>query len=299
MAAVVVFGSVNRDLVIITQRLPHPGETVSGQDFREFPGGKGANQAVAAARMGARTALIGALGADANGAAMRAFLQNEGIDLTALASLSDIPTGVALITVDARAQNTIVVSPGANAHVHAAMLPDGLLRRGDCLLAQFEVPMTASLAAFRLARAAGAFTMLNPAPMQPIPETLLALTDYLVLNETELAALTGIPAIAGAAAAEAAIHALRAKSGAHLAIVATLGADGCLALGPQGHFRVEGERVIAVDTTGAGDCFTGTLAAGLAGSMPLGQALAHANHAAAISVTRRGAASSMPVLKEM
>ena len=299
MGAVVVFGSVNRDLVVTTKHLPIPGETVSGLDFQEFPGGKGANQAVAAARMGAKTALIGALGIDANGAAMRSFLDGEGIDLSALSSLPDIPTGVALITVDAQAENSIVVVPGANARVDAAMLPKTLLRDGDCLLAQFEVPLEATASVFRMARAAGAFTMLNPAPMQPVSEGLLALTDFLVLNETELAALTGAGAIADAAAAGAAIRTLHARGNAHLTVIATLGPEGCLALGPSGQVRIAGERVTAIDTTGAGDCFTGTLAAGLAQAMPFDQALARANHAAAISVTRRGAASSMPYLREI
>lgn len=299
MGAVVVFGSVNRDLVVTTSRLPDPGETVSGLNFQEFPGGKGANQAVAASRMGAKTTLVGALGMDANGAAMRAFLQSEGIDLSALASLPDVPTGVALITVDACAENSIVVVPGANARVEAGMLPQTLLQKGDCLLAQFEVPISETLAVFRSAHATGAFTMLNPAPMQPVPDALLALTDYLVLNEIELAQISGVDDIPDALAAIDAIRALRVRRGEHLCVIATLGSEGCLALGPFGQARHSGERVVALDTTGAGDCFTGTLAASLAKGMPLDQALMRSNRAAAISVTRRGAASSMPYLQEL
>lgn len=294
MGRVLVFGSVNRDLVVRVPKIPRPGETIGGTNYQEFPGGKGGNQAVAAARMGVATSLIGAIGCDGFGRAMRDFLDGEGIDLTMLAECPAHPTGIALITVDAAAENAIVVAPGANHQVSAAQLDGFAFAAGDCLVSQFEVPLPAISLAFARARSAGAITILNPAPMLDMPAELLGLTDYLVLNEHELASIAATGPLADLDSCRAAMAGLRGSVGSDLAIIVTLGGDGCLAATQQGEIRVAGERVAAVDTTGAGDCFVGVLAAGLVEGLALPMAMARANRAAALSVTRAGAASAMP-----
>ena len=300
MGRVVVFGSINRDLVVRVSRFPLPGETLSGDDFAEFPGGKGANQAVAACRLGADTILIGMTGSDGFGQSMRAFLGAEGLDTAHIGTAGDIATGIALITVEATGENTVIVVPGANHHVRSAQLDDIRLTPDDLLVTQFEIPLGETKAALRSARAAGARTLLNPAPMQDIPADMLELCDFLVLNETELATVSGVERISTPVDAEAAMQHLRARPDCSaLTLIVTLGADGCLAQGPQGRMRISGQAVDVVDTTGAGDCFVGALAAGLSMNMPLEHALHQANRAAARSVTRLGAASSMPYARDL
>lgn len=296
MGRVLVLGSINRDIVVCVPRIPRPGETVLGNSSAEYPGGKGANQAVAAQRMGADVALIGATGDDGFGAAMRAFLAQEGINLDQVAVLPDVPTGIALITVESNGENAITVSPGANARVGEGGLPSLDLKAGDYLVCQFEIPLSAVMAGFQQARASGARSVLNPAPMQAISPDLLALTDILVLNEHELAQCTGI-----ADASSQPIEAMAELARAHpdLVVIATLGARGCIALAKGEITRIAGEPVPAIDTTGAGDCFVGALAALLAQGLALEQALRLANRAAGISVTRKGAASSMPMRAEI
>jgi ribokinase len=296
MGRVVVLGSINRDLVVGVETHPRPGETVSGSDLREFPGGKGANQAVAACRAGAEVVLAGAIGADGFGASMQAFLAHEGIDLAHLKTIPDRPTGIATITVDRHGENAIVVSPGANAALTPADIGPLTVRSGDCVIAQFEVPEAFILAGFARARAAGATTLLNPAPMRPVAPGLLDLTDILVLNETELESASGKSPLRDAAEIETAARAL-AQEGR--IVIVTLGAEGSLAVTPSGTIRTPGQRVDAVDTTGAGDCFVGVLAAGLSEKMTFATALERAGKAASISVTRAGAASSMPRRTEL
>lgn len=295
MGRVVVLGSINRDLVVLVASHPRPGETVAGKNLREFPGGKGANQAVAARRAGAETVLVGAVGTDGFGAAMREFLAGEAIDLSPLRIVNDLPTGIALITLDAHGENSIVVVPGANAALEPAdaAIP---IRAGDCVLAQFEVPDVFIEAGFSKAREAGARTILNPAPMKPLTPALLGLTDILVLNEIELELACGRRDLQ---ANESIVAAAQGLAGSARAVIVTLGARGALAVSPEGIFRVEGEPVDVIDSTGAGDCFVGNLAAGLAGGMILEEALRRAGRAAAISVTRAGAASSMPYAREL
>lgn len=295
MARVIVLGSINRDIVVTVARIPRPGETVLGDDSREFPGGKGANQAVAASRMGADVTLIGATGNDGYARSMRAFLAEQGIDLTHVEACADVPTGIALISVDQAGENAITVSPGANARVGVAMIEGIAFQPGDILVCQFEIPLETVLAGFRKARAAGARTVLNPAPMREISGELLALTDLLVLNEHELAECSGSNLPGGEPIlAEVMAKAIRGRGNPHLTVIATLGDEGCVAVGPEGRLRVPGERVTAVDTTGAGDCFVGALAAFLVKELALEEALRLANRAAAISVTKMGAAASMP-----
>lgn len=296
MGRVLVLGSINRDLVLAVEAHPRPGETVSGSDIAEFPGGKGANQAVAAARAGAETRLVGATGQDGFGASMRAFLAREGIDLTRVVTVPDRPTGIAVILVDRNAENTVTVSSGANMALTEADAGAIEFRSGDLVVSQFEVPEGFIRAGFARARAAGATTLFNPAPMKALTPDLLALCDILVLNETELEAASGRSDLVSRDAIEAAARSLGGKG---RAIIVTLGAKGCLAVHPGGILAIPGRAVVARDTTGAGDCFVGVLAAGLADGLALEAALERANRAAAISVTRAGAATSMPTRTEL
>lgn len=296
MGRVLVLGSINRDLVLAVEAHPRPGETVSGSDIAEFPGGKGANQAVAAARAGAETRLVGATGQDGFGASMRAFLAREGIDLTRVVTVPDRPTGIAVILVDRNAENTVTVSSGANMALTEADAGAIEFRSGDLVVSQFEVPEGFIRAGFARARTAGATTLFNPAPMKALTPDLLALCDILVLNETELEAASGRSDLVSRDAIEAAARSLGGKG---RAIIVTLGAKGCLAVHPGGVLAISGRAVAAQDTTGAGDCFVGVLAAGLAEGRALEDALERANRAAAISVTRAGAATSMPSRAEL
>ncbi len=290
---IVVLGSVNMDLVVRCQRLPSPGETVRGSDMRRWPGGKGANQAVAAARMGAAVDFIGCVGDDELGREAMAVLHAEGIGLANLQVLAGVPTGVAMIAVDDHGENTIVLSAGANGqvtvgHVRAAA---GLIQAAALLVCQLEVPLDAIEEAVGIARVAGVPVLLNPAPAGALPLHLLEAIDYLVPNETEAAAL------AGAAGSHVdTVRTLQKLGPRH--VLMTLGADGVMVSGLEPTV-VRAPAVRAVDTTGAGDTFVGALAASLVDGTPLMRAVEVAVHAAAISVTREGAMSAMPRREEL
>ncbi|MBR0844650.1 ribokinase [Bradyrhizobium liaoningense] len=298
MGRVFVAGSINMDVVATADRHPKVGETVAGRQVLYFPGGKGANQAVAAARLGAGTTLIGRLGKDSFGAELRTFLGEQGIDLGYLQETTDAHTGTAIITV-AEADNTIIVIPGANALVGANDVSVVPLLEGDVAVSQFEIPLPTIAAFFRRARAAGATTLLNPAPAQDISGELLALVDILVLNETELGFLAGTELSDGDDAARIIAVARQLQAREDQTICVTLGKRGVLALAAREEIAVQGRAVKAVDTTGAGDCFVGALAACLADGASLPAALAFANAAASISVQRMGAGPSMPTAKEV
>lgn len=298
MGRVYVAGSINMDVVATADRHPKVGETVAGQQVLYFPGGKGANQAVAAARLGARTTLIGRLGKDSFGAELKAFLGGQGIDLGYLQETAQAHTGTAIITV-AAADNTIVVIPGSNALVSADDVSVVPLVKGDVAVSQFEIPLPTIAAFFRRARAAEATTLLNPAPAQKFGRELLELVDILVLNETELGFLAGTELSDSDEAVRIIDVARQLQAHADQTICVTLGKRGVLALAGQEEFPVPGRVVKAVDTTGAGDCFVGALAAQLADEVPLRTALAFANAAASISVQRMGAGPSMPTAAEV
>ncbi|MEZ2140991.1 ribokinase [Bradyrhizobium sp. DN5] len=298
MGRVFVAGSINMDVVATADRHPKVGETVAGRQVLYFPGGKGANQAVAASRLGARTTLIGRLGKDSFGAELKVFLRSQGIDLGYLQETTDAHTGTAIITV-AEADNTIVVIPGANALVDADDVSVVPLLEGDIAVSQFEIPLPAIAAFFQRARAAGATTLLNPAPAQSMPGELLALVDILVLNETELGFLAGTELSDGDEAARIIEVARQLQARPDQTICVTLGRRGVLALAGREEISVPGRAVQAVDTTGAGDCFVGALAARLADGTALHDALTFANAAASISVQRMGAGPSMPTAKEV
>src|SRR3954468_10007564 len=254
MGRVFVAGSINMDVVATANRHPRPGETVAGRELLYFPGGKGANQAVAAAKLGAATTLIGRVGTDAFGRDLRAFLAAQGVDLAFVQDTSEAHTGTAIITV-ANADNTIVAVPGANALVSAADMTMPSLTRGDVAVSQFEIPLPAISAFFKRARAAGATTILNPAPALPFDRELLDLADILILNESELGLLarTELRDTDDDARFLEAMRLLQA--GTDKIICVTLGKRGALVLINGEPLIIHGRVVKALDTTGAGDCF--------------------------------------------
>lgn len=297
MIDVCVIGSLNIDLVVKTPRLPQIGETVSGGVFATFPGGKGANQAVAAARLGARVTMVGRVGADAFGERQLAGLRAEGIDISRVTTDPGSATGVALITVDAAGRNTIVVAPGANARlrpedVEAAF---GVIAAARVVLLQLEVPLDAVMLAARRARASGAVVCLDPAPAAPLPPDLYPLLDVIDPNETEARVLTVMP-VTTIEDAERAAEALVGR-GARAAVV-KLGARGAFFLSAGGRAHIPAIPVKAIDTTAAGDAFAAALGVGLGEGKGLPDAVRFATRAAALKVTRMGA-QSLPTREEV
>jgi ribokinase len=298
MGHVFIAGSINMDVVATADRHPRIGETVAGREVLYFPGGKGANQAVSAAKLGAPTTLIGRLGKDAFGDQLKAFLGAQGVDLRFVRETEEAHTGTAIITV-ADADNTIVVVPGANAHVSVADVAATILASGDIAVSQFEIPLPTVAAFFQRARAVGATTILNPAPAGEFGRELLDLVDILILNETELGLLAKTE-LRDTDDYPRLIEAARSLQIGHGKIICvTLGRRGVLALVNNEPLIAQGESVKAVDTTGAGDCFVGAVAAQLAGGKAIGDALAYGNIAASICVQRMGAAPSMPTTAEV
>jgi ribokinase len=286
------------DVVATADRHPRIGETVAGNQVLYFPGGKGANQAVSAAKLGAPTTLIGRLGKDAFGAELRTFLAAQGIDLGFVTDTPDAHTGTAIITL-ANADNTIVVISGANAMVDAGDVAAPILAKGDIAVGQFEIPLPTISAFFTRARAAGVTTILNPAPAIAFGAELLDLVDILILNESELSLLAGIE-LRDADDHARFVDAAKALQGSRDRIVCvTLGKRGVVALVGNEPLIIPGRAVRAVDTTGAGDCFVGAVAAQLAKGKSIPDALDYANIAASICVQRMGAAPSMPTFAEV
>lgn len=313
MSAVGVVGSFMMDLVASAPRRPGPGETVVGTDFATYLGGKGFNQAVAAARAGARTAMIGRVGADEYGDAFRAALRDEGVDGTGVVADPYRGTGVGLPVVEPGGQNSIIVVPRANAAVDPAQVRAGrrLIEAADVLLLQLELPVAAAVEASRIAHRAGTLVVLNPAPYAPAVDELREYVDVLVPNEVELQALAGggdpasqapdgLPGgpLGGPAGVEAAADLVRKRWSTDL--VATLGPAGVLVLAVGGApIRLPARPVAAVDTVGAGDTFCAHLAVGLAGGVSLTEAARRATYAAALTVTRPGGADSAPYRAEV
>ena len=292
---IVVVGSLNLDLVVGVARHPRPGETVLGEDVVRAPGGKGANQAVAAARLGRAVAMVGRLGQDADGAELRGALEAAGVDHELVRGLDGVPTGVALITVDPAGENVIVVSPGANGRLDAAGVDEaaGALRAAPVCLLQLEVPLDAVTRAAELARGV---VVLNPAPARDLPRALVRAVDVLVPNRSELALLVGAEEepedLAGVAALARTIEGPRS-------VVVTLGAEGALLVTGAGEVHVPAVAVRPVDTTAAGDCFCGALGDALARGDDLEAAARWAVRAAAVATTRHGAQPSLPTRAEV
>jgi ribokinase len=297
MGRVFVAGSINMDVVATAGRHPKVGETVAGNAVNYFPGGKGANQAVASAKLGAPTTLIGRLGTDAFGQQLRTFLAAQSVNLAYVKDTAEAHTGTAINT-DADADNTIVVVAGANALVSAEDVTAVALAKGDVAVSQFEIPQPAIRAFFEHAKAAGATTILNPAPAILVGKDLLDLVDILILNETELGFLTGTELRDSDDPARF-VEAAKSLQGGDRIICVTLGKRGVLALIDGQVSMIAGRTVKAVDTTGAGDCFVGALASQLAKGTAIRGALDYANAAASICVQRMGAAPSMPTAAEV
>jgi ribokinase len=298
MPRICVVGSSNIDLTFRTARLPRPGETLTGQAFTFGFGGKGANQAVMAARLGAQVSMVSRVGGDVFGEQTLRNYQDQGVDITHVRVDSQQPTGVASIVVDDQAQNCILVIPGANgvlspSDVRAAATAIG---GADVLLCQLEVPLETTLEAFRIARAAGVRTLLNPAPAVPLPEELLRLTDQCVPNETEAELLTG-QSVSTLEQAAAAARSLLQRG--PQAIVVTLGDKGALIVNAHSSEHIPAVPVNAIDTTGAGDVFIGSLAVLLAEGRPLPEAVRWANAVAALSVRHLGTQTAFPSRAEV
>jgi ribokinase len=295
---VVVVGSSNTDMVLRVAHVPRPGETLLGGEFSTAAGGKGANQAGAAARAGGRVSFVARLGRDPLGDAALEGFRREGMGLSRVVRDGARPSGVALIFVGADGENSIGVAGGANQRLSPGDVAAarGLISRARVLLAQLETPLRTVEAAARIARAAGADVILNPAPAQPLPGALLRNVTILTPNETEASLLTGVRVSGPSSAAMAARILIRRGVGT---VIVTLGAKGALVATRAGAQVVPGFRVKAVDTTAAGDVFNGALAVRLAENRPLAEAVRFAHAAAAISVTRRGAQPSIPTRREI
>ena len=294
---IVVFGSLNMDLVSRLPRLPAPGETLRGSDFFTAPGGKGANQAAACARLGAITCMVGRVGEDVFGSSLRAGLDNLGVDATGVVACPG-PSGVAVILVDDRGENSIVIIPGANGKVGGSDLErlDSALVGAEALLMQLEIPLEVVNAAARLARARRIRLILDPAPASPLPDELYTLTDLLTPNETECAALVGFP-VHDLPSAERAAGILL-KRGVKQVII-KLGERGAYLHDGRSGEMVPAFHVEAVDATGAGDAFNGGLAVALARGDQLEDAVRYANAVGALATTRFGAQSSLPTALEV
>jgi len=286
---IVVLGSANMDLVATAPRLPGPGETVLGTGFATVPGGKGANQAIAVARAGAACGFLGAVGSDGFGATMRGTLSGAGVDVGLLRSAPG-PSGVALITVDTGGENTIVVAPGANGTVVELTEPElAAIAGADLLLCQLETPVSTVGAAATHARAHGTRVVLNAAPAASLPADLLACVDVLVVNEHEAAIVAGV--------SDGVLDTLLRSVPA---VALTLGAAGATyATRLDGAVTVPAPRVNAVDTTAAGDAFTGAFVVALAEGRPHDEALRWACAAGALCATRPGASTALPMRREI
>jgi ribokinase len=297
-AKIVVVGSINMDLIARGERIPRPGETIVGGGFRTVPGGKGANQAVASARLGANVKIIGRVGTDAFGDLLLENLGRAGVDASAVERDAEEASGIALIMIDDAAQNSILVAPGANmrltpAHVEAA---EAVIAAADVLLVQLEIMPETVLRAVELAHAHGVQVVLNPAPARPLPAGLPNLIDVLIPNEYEAALLTGAPAgsVEEAKAAAQILLALGPQT-----VIITLGWRGSLLAqaGSSQHFPAF--KITPVDTTAAGDAFVGSFATALAEGAALEEAVRWGNAAGALAATRLGAQPSLPHRKEV
>ena len=279
-------GSVNGDVTFEVERLPRPGETVVGSGHYVTPGGKGANQAVAAARLGAKATLIGMVGEDNDGTRLLDGLEAEGIDTNAVTRIGT-RTGTAFITVDSDAENTIVVSPGANADLSPERLEahSAILSGAKVVLAQFEVPLETVL---RSAQLTTGLFILNPAPALPVPADLLERVDILIVNRSELAVLTGSDEPGDIESAAKLAQTLSKQT------VVTLGSDGAILVDPEGWIHHAAVVVDAVDPTGAGDTFCGAIAAQLSRGVSLADSIPFAVAAGALAVTKVGAQAAMP-----
>ncbi len=297
-AKVVVIGSSNTDMAVKTPRIPAPGETVLGGDFMTTSGGKGANQAVAASRLGAEVTLVARVGMDVFGDRTVANIAAAGVSTKFVVRDDRAPSGVALVCIAENGQNSIVVASGANARLSPADIDAALpaIEDADVVVLQFETPLETVQHAIRLAKELGKTIIVNPAPARELPAGFLSGVDVITPNEVEAAMLLGLAPDEALDGADMARRLLVLGVGS---AIVTLGGEGAICGTPGCVQRIPGRRVIAVDTTAAGDCFTGALACALGEGQELGPAISFANAAAALSVTRFGAQTSMPIRSEV
>lgn len=296
MAEIVVVGSLNADLVVRSPRFPEPGETIQGEDLATIPGGKGANQAVAAARLGADVAMVGCVGADAFGSMLIENLKRNHVDTKRVLRDGSAATGTAIIVVDSNGENRIILSPGANGRIKSRDIEQGALVGAKLLLLQFEIPMDAVVHAARLAKEHKVKVIVNPAPAHDMPDELLKYIDYLVPNETELALLTGKDTN-DKASLEAAAQSLVKRGVPH--VIVTLGGRGALIVTRLRKKYVSSYKVRPVDTTGAGDAFIGGLAFALTSRKSLEDAVQYGCACGALATTKFGAQPSLPTAEEV
>lgn len=298
MGKIVVIGSANTDLVVQTERMPAPGETILGGRFMMAAGGKGANQAVAAARLGGEVTFVARVGTDLFGEQALAGYRAERMDVRHVVRDAEAPSGVALICVDRAAENSIAVAPGANERLSPADVDraEAEIAAADFVVLQLEVPISTVVHAAEVAARHGVRVILNPAPAAAVPDELLRHCFLLTPNSSECARLTGMP-VHNAADAERAADALLARGVQH--VVVTLGGEGALIKGTGICERIAARSVAAVDTTGAGDTFNGALAVALSEGRTLCEAARFATAASSIAVTRMGAQSSVPRREEV
>ena len=298
MSKILVIGSSNIDMIARVRQLPRPGETVGEAQFMQSNGGKGANQAVAAARLGGDVAFVSCLGSDAGAAALRQQFAADGIDIESLFQVADTPTGTALIFVSEEGENSIAVAPGANRRLTREVI-DAVADRiagAEYLLLQLEIPMDTVAYAIEKAREAGTRVVLNPAPAMPLSDDLLRKVYLLTPNRTETETLTGI-AVHSAHDASKAAGILLAKGVEN--VIVTLGSEGALIKNAAGEELIPADKVRPVDTTAAGDVFNGALLVALTEGKPLAEVVRFAARCAALSVTRMGAQTSIPWRREI
>jgi len=289
---IVVFGSVNVDMVMAVKTMPRPGDTVLSPSYKMIPGGKGANQAVAAARAGSEVKFFGSIGQDDFGKFAISAMEESGVDLTGLSKCAE-PTGCAMVCVDATGENMISVASGANSKANQSKIPDFLLSKGNTLVLQLETPLQQNWDLIERAKKIGARTILNLAPAHNIPINILEAIDVLVLNQIEATTLAlhlGFDVISPTVAAR------RIATNFGITCVVTLGAEGAIACNAEGVWQVQAMKIDAVDTTAAGDAFVGVLAASLDAGMALPEALNRASAASGLTCTTPGAQSSLPQL---
>jgi len=296
---ITVVGSLNMDLFIETPHLPAPGETVLGRNFRRAPGGKGANQACAVARMGMPCSMVGAVGDDDAGTAMLASLAAAGVDVTSVARRQETASGTAMIILDVGGQNQIVVAGGANDTVTPQLIHESSasFRRSKAVIAQFEIPLPSVEATLRLARELGAMTVLNPAPFQPAAAELMPLCDWMVANESEASSLSG-GSVHSVSDAEKVVRELRRRFKTTNVLV-TLGANGVWTDSDRFIGHVPAFKTEPVDTVGAGDTFIGAFVTRMVERAGVRDAVQFACAAASLAVTRQGAQSSIPTRSEV
>ncbi|HLO15439.1 MAG TPA: ribokinase [Anaerolineales bacterium] len=296
MPNILVVGSLNADLVVRAPRFPQPGETISGEDLRIIPGGKGANQAVAAARQGASVAMVGRVGNDSFGPELINNLEQNNVDTSHVQIDSESATGTAIVVVDANGQNSIILSPGGNGRVSPMDVDSVSFTNHELLLLQLEIPIEAVLSATKRAKEGGVRVLLNPAPARSLPEELISLPDFILPNETELSLLTNQP-VNNIASAERAAKTLL-EHGAQTVIV-TLGGNGALIVSSTRVTHVDTYKVDVVDTTAAGDAFIGGFASALLQNKSLEEAVRYGCACGALATTKFGAQPSLPTSGEV